>query len=428
MRVYIETYGCSNNQSESEIMGGLLKQEGIELVDNIGSSNAIILNTCYVKSVTEQKIFFRLKEIQKNYPEKKLIVTGCIPSAAPERIEKVAPQASLISTHQITKVVPVLHKTLNGEKVKELGKDGNNKVNLPKHRINQVINIVSVGSGCSSSCSFCATKLAKGFISSYPKGKIVEDIRKSLNDGCKEIWLTGQDLGAYGLDRRNRDLPDLLNQISLIDGYFKVRVGMINPNHAIKILHPLIESYKSDKIYKFLHIPVQSGDNEVLDRMIRGYKVEDFEKVVEEFRKNYKVNIWTDIIVAFPGETEEQFENTIKLLEKTKPDWTNLSRYAKRPGTLASKFKQISTNIAKERSRIATNLINKISLEKNFDWIDWEGDVLISERGKRENQWIGRNFAYKPVLVESKENLLGKVINVKIVDAKSTYLLSSVNL
>ena len=422
MRICLETYGCSENQAESEMMKGLLKKNGFEVTDNLEDSDVIILNTCYVKSVTEQKIFSRMKYIEEKFPDKRLIIAGCIPSANPWKIIKLCPTASLLSTHQISKVAKAVEESLDG-RVEYLDKKNEEKILLPKTRFNPLIDIVPIESGCAGSCSFCATKLAKGLVYSYPKGKIIEQIKLGLGEGCKEFWLTGQDTGAYGLDRGGRALPDLLNKITEIDKEFFLRLGMLNPNHAVAMLESLIQSYKSNKIYKFLHVPIQSGDNEILKRMVRGYEVKDFENVVKEFRKNFeRLQIWTDVIVAFPGETEEQFENTVKLLERTKPDYVNISRYAKRLGTPASKLKQLPTEVAKERSRIVTELTRKISLERNKEWVDWSGSVLITEKGREDDQFIGRNFAYKPVLVESRENLLGKTIKVTIGGASIAHL------
>lgn len=207
-----------------------------------------------------------------------------------------------------------------------------------------------------------------------------------------------------------------------MDGRFFVRNGMMNPDHVKRMLADLISSYNGKKIYKFIHIPVQSGDNDILKAMIRNYSAQEFEEIVEAFRDAFKITIWTDIIVGFPGETEEQFRNTLNLLKRNKPDWVNISRYAMRPDTLASELKQITTEVVKERTRIATNTVDIIALERNREWLDWRGDILISERGKKEGQWIGRNFAYKPVIINKSGNLLGKMVKVKIIDAVPTTL------
>lgn len=420
--VYIETYGCSENIGESEIMSGILARSGFSVVNDIENSDLVIFNTCYVKSVTEQKIFFRINEVREKYPNKKLVVAGCMVAAAPDRIIEIAPEASLLSTHQIKRVAQIVQKTLEGKRIEALEEKEDIKLLLPKIRTNPVVDIVPIASGCTGACSFCATKFAKGDVFSYPANKILDEIRLAVKDGCKEIWLTSQDNGAYGLDREERELPKLLKWISALDGRFFVRNGMMNPDHVKRMLDDLISSYNSKKIYKFAHIPVQSGDNDVLKAMIRNYTAQEFEDIVEAFREAYRMTIWTDIIVGFPGETEEQFRNTLSLLKKAKTDWVNISRYAMRPDTIASEMKQLPTEIVKERTRIATNIVDNIALERNKEWLDWRGDILISERGKKEGQWIGRNFAYKPVVINKTGSLLGKIVKVKIIDAIHTTL------
>ena len=178
-----------------------------------------------------------------------------------------------------------------------------------------------------------------------------------------------------------------------------------------------------DKIYKFIHIPVQSGDDSVLADMNRRYTAGDFKKIVSEFRNNIKgITISTDVIAGFPTETEEAFLHTIKLLEKTTPDGLNISRYWTRAGTKAAEMKQHPGSLTNQRSRIINNVFRKIALENNRQWIGWEGIALISEKAKSGGFWVARNFAYKQILVkpdnDKNKDLLGKEINVKIKDAK----------
>lgn len=423
MNIYIETYGCSASQNESEIMAGLLQKAGYDIVKNEKYADLIIITTCYVKSPTEQKIIFRLKDLQTSYPEKKLIISGCMPEGAYRRLVDTVPDASLVSTHQITKIVQTVQKTLEGKRVEFLGESKEVKLCLPKIRKNPVVDIVPISSGCNSNCSYCCVRLAKGKLFSYPQEKIAEEIGSALKEGYKEIWLTAQDTASYGLDNKIR-LPELLNNISKIPGKFFVRIGMMNPKNVILMLPELIESYKSQKIYKFLHLPVQSGDNEILEKMNRGYKVEDFEKIVREFRKNLKIQLWTDVIVGFPGETEKQFQNTLKLIERIKPDWVNVSKYGSRPNTSASKLEQFSSKIIAKRSAEISKIVRNISLEKNKEWVGWKGEILISKKGKKSGQWLGRNLFYKPVLIESKNNLFGKFVEIEVIEANYSYLKS----
>jgi MiaB/RimO family radical SAM methylthiotransferase len=248
---------------------------------------------------------------------------------------------------------------------------------------------------------------------------IRQDVKEHLKDGCKEIWITSNDTGAYMVEQGGKQkLVELLDQILSIPLDFKVRVGMMNPGNTITMLDELIEIYKNPKIFKFLHIPLQSGNDNILKLMNRRYNVEEFIKVVEAFRKEIpEITISTDIIVGFPSETEEQFEDSLNIIKKIKPDALNLSRYAEREGTIAAKMKKLSTNTLKQRSRIMTNLYREIAFENNKRWLDWKGKILIDEQGKNDS-WIGRNYCYKPVIVKG-DFKLGDEIEVKIADVTS---------
>ena len=189
---------------------------------------------------------------------------------------------------------------------------------------------------------------------------------------------------------------------------------MLNPNHVIEFLDELIEIYKSDKIFKFLHIPVQSGNNEILKAMKRKYTVEQFKEIIDKFKKEIpEITIATDIICGFPGETEEQFYDSLELIKQIKPSVLNISRFWPRPKTKAAEMEnQIHSKETKKRSTLMTDIFHNIARMQNERWLGWQGDVLIDEKGKDET-WIGRNFAYKPVIVEGNYKL-GDIVNVKI--------------
>ncbi|OGI12498.1 hypothetical protein A3K64_03275 [Candidatus Micrarchaeota archaeon RBG_16_36_9] len=420
--VCIIGYGCSASQNEAEIMAGLLEQAGIKVIKDEKYADLIIVVTCYVKSNTERKILFRINHLRETYPDKKMIIAGCMPEGIYRTIADIAPDASLISTHHIKEIVQAVKKTLDGKRMEYLGSSNEVKLCLPKIRKNSVIDIVPISSGCNSSCSYCCVKFAKGKLFSYPKEMILKEVENSVKQGCKEIWLTSQDNASYNMDQGESDLPELLNDLSKISGKFLIRVGMMNPKNVLPILQELIKSYQNNKIYKFLHLPIQSGNNEVLKKMNRNYEVEDFIKIVKEFRKNLDFQLWTDVIVGFPEETEEQFENTISLIKEIKPDWANVSRFGLRPGTSAQNLKQLPPSIINGRSERISKLVRELSLENNKKWIGWKGTVLILKKGKKPGQWLGRNPYYKLILTESKEKLLGKFVDVKIEEADYAYL------
>jgi MiaB-like tRNA modifying enzyme len=345
---------------------------------------------------------------------KPLVVAGCLPKAEQTKVEKFAENASLLGPNSIGKTLQVIQSTLNGEKTIALEDSDISKVGLPKIRLNPAVGIVEIASGCMSECTFCQTKISKGDLQSYRIGDIVRQVKIELSDGCCEVWLTSTDNGCYGFDI-NSDLPELVNTVSQIPEKFFMRVGMMNPMYMPRIREGLLKSFESSKVFKFLHVPVQSGSDKVLNDMKRGHTVETFRDVTQQFREKFgKFTISTDIIVGFPTETKEDFQMTIQLLEDTRPDIGNLSRYSPRPGTDAAEMTQIDVSEVKRRSKIAYELICKISKENNEKWIGWKGEVVFDE--EFESQKRGRNFAYKPIFV-SEEPKIGDIRTVEITDA-----------
>jgi len=304
------------------------------------------------------------------------------------------------------------------------------KVNLPRIRLNPVVSIIEISSGCLSECSFCQTKLAKGTLKSYRIGEIVRQVEDDLAANCKEIWLTSTDNGCYGLDMKT-DLVDLLEKCSNIEGEYKIRVGMMNPMYVPRFLDRLIHLYQhNDKLFKFLHMPVQSGSEKILRKMKRGHTAKIFLDVVKELRKKIpEITIATDIITGFPSESERDFEETLSLIEECQPDVVNSSRFSPRPGTVASKYPRLNTKIVKERSTRLHQTIRKTSMRRNHLWYGWNGKILIDElleNGKIE----GRNYAYRPVIIDlskvKKFNpkwLLGQYLSVKVVEISNYTLL-----
>ena len=200
---------------------------------------------------------------------------------------------------------------------------------------------------------------------------------------------------------------------------------MMTPNMVTDMQEKLITAFKSEKIFKFLHLPIQSGNDQTLKLMRRFYTVEKFKSIVDAFRLEFPdLTLATDVIVGFPGETAEAFENTLNLLKEVKPDIVNVSKFFARPKTRAAQIKDglVERKEIKRRSTIASDLAKQISFEQNKRWTGWIGEVLVDEKGKFEGSWVGRNFAYKPIAIQSTDNLLGKTLNVKVEGTFTTYL------
>ena len=348
-KVFAEVYGCPSNIADYEMALGLLKEAGFEIANSSAEADINIIFTCIVKNPTEHRMIQKIQEFTKI--GKPLIVAGCMPKTSQRAIENINPDASLVGPDSIIHIADVARLALEGKKVIFIADERKPKLGLPRARKDRTVAIIPISIGCMSDCAYCATKFARGRLCSYPAEKIVDEVRAAVKDGCSEVWLTSQDNGCYGLDI-GTDLPTLLKEVCSINGNFTVRVGMMNPVHAKKIVDELIEAYKNKKIQKFLHLPVQSGSDRILRAMKRGYMVRDFTAIVEKFRAAFPdLALSTDIIVGFPGETEKDFQSTVELLEKIKPEKVNMSKFGARPGTEAAKLKQLPPETISERSR-----------------------------------------------------------------------------
>ena len=418
-KIWVEAYGCSASFADSEMISGLLVNGGHTLADSSSESDLNLVVTCSVKDVTANKMIHRIKSLKS----KPLVVAGCLPKAERTTVEKLTQEASLLGPNSLGKTLDVINSTLKGNRVVALDDIDVSKVGLPKIRLNPAIGIVEISNGCMSECTFCQTKLSKGDLTSYRIGDIVRQVKSEIDDGCKEVWLTSTDNGCYGFDI-GADLPLLINSVCEIAKDFKVRVGMMNPMYMPRIRDGLLTSFEDDKVFKFLHVPVQSGSDRVLNEMKRGHTSETFRDIITKFRTKFpKFTVSTDIIVGFPTETEDDFQKTVELLEGTEPDIVNLSRYSRRPGTDAAEWDQVEVSEVKRRSKILSDLIERISLKNNQEWIGWNGDVLFDERTDRAIK--GRNFAYKPIFVKEPVKI-GEKHSVEIVDATTHSLLGKI--
>ncbi|KYC54250.1 MAG: coproporphyrinogen III oxidase [Candidatus Methanofastidiosum methylothiophilum] len=410
-KIFVETYGCTQNKGDSEIIKYLLKEF---LVDSIDKADIVIVNTCGVKGQTEKKIVERISLLLIN---KKVIVSGCLPKINLNVIDKNV--SGIIGPHDIDRIQEVVFadekKVYLSEDNRRLGP----KTAFKKIRDESTSAIVQISEGCVGRCSFCCTRFARGSVHSFPIEEIIGEVKDALSKGYREILFTSQDTAAYGVDI-DTNLVTLLKRVIDIDGEFRLRLGMANPNHIKSFENELVPIYNDPHMYRFLHVPVQSGDDKVLSDMRRDHTIKDYISTVSLFRKNIKdLYLCTDIIVGYPTEDDAAFENTLKLVEKIRPDKINLTRFSPRPGTPSTKLKQIPSWIVKERSRKLNVLRKKISFEINQTYIGRDFKALITEKNI-DGTFTGRIYNYKPVIVDDAK--VGEFKDIVIEDATSTYL------
>lgn len=418
--VYIETYGCSANQNNSEIIKGILKQAGYEITNNEKIADIIILNTCVVKSKTESKIKRRIQDLGKNRKRKLVIIAGCMPETDAKQIKQLNPDTILLGTHHFSEIPRLIRKNLEdklywSEQNKFLDYNHEEKINMPKISNNKLISITQISEGCLGNCSFCKARLAKGRLFSYGINEIIKSIESDLKNGAKEIWLTSQDNANYSMDKEEKKqrLPELLKKILALKHNFKLRLGMMDPNNVLPILDELIEIYKNKKMYKFLHIPIQSASNSVLEHMNRLYNIEQAEKIINRFRKQFPdIVISTDIIVGYPTEEESDHIKNLDFIKKFRQDVFNLSKFSSHKQTPAGELEQLPGDIINKRAGELMEAHRQKALENKKKFLGKTIKVFVNM--KRQGFFEARDENYNIVLLNANSNLLGKNIEVKI--------------
>jgi len=409
MKAFVEGYGCSLNQSDTEQVRGFLLQNNFNLVEKPEKAGLLVLNTCAVKEQTEYKMLARAKQLNE-IAEKKgstLVVFGCLPKINSKAIVEISPK--------IVQIGPSLEKLASFLELplQEFSPE------LEEKRQSSVVSIIPISRGCLGYCTYCATKNARGRLQSYGIKQLNEKFRKAIKES-KEIWLTAQDCGCYGFDN-GTNLAELLSVLLRNKGNYRVRIGMSNPKHLKEFLPKYLKLFEDKRLYRFFHLPAQSGSNEILERMNRGYSRQDFLRIAKAIRSKYpSAAIALDLIVGFPGETEKQFGESLALVQEIEPDVVNISRFGARPNTLAEMMKgQLHGRVKKERSRKLTTLCKEIALKRNKSFVGERMDILVNEKGKGSS-FVGRNQNYKPVAL--KKAGLGNFVRVEVEAAFPTYL------
>jgi len=382
-------------------------------------ADVIIINSCYVKLPTENKVTYKIQSLQEKYPYKKIIISGCMVEIDPEKLDKIGANCSWIGPHQLDEVVNVVKESFEGNILRATGLSKKPKVGLHKVKKNPYIHIIQICEGCLGSCTFCCTRFARGPLNSYPIIEIKKEAQKAIDDGSIEIQLTAQDTAAFGKDSGEK-LSSLIKEVANLNGKFKIRIGMMHPKNILNDIDDLIEAFKLPNVYKFLHLPLQSGSNKVLKDMKRGHSIEDYLNIVNKFKKEIpELTIATDIIVGYPSENDEDFNKTCDVLEEFKPSIIHLSKYQHRKGAASSNLKEIPYEIMKKRSKEITNIKSRITDLENQKLLNTIQKAIVVEEGSKGG-FIAKSNSYIPIVVHDAK--IGDFLNLKIYETSSTYL------
>ena len=406
---HIETYGCSSNRGESREIERALRDGGHRPADGPEDADVAILNTCTVVEKTEQNMLRRAAELDDETAE--LVVTGCMALAQGDAFREADVDAEILHWDDVPSHV------LNGE-CPTVTPDA-------EPVLDGVIGILPIARGCMSNCSYCITKFATGRVDSPPVEENVAKARALVHAGAKEIRVTGQDTGVYGWDTGERKLPELLDRICDIDGEFRVRLGMANPGGIHGIHEELADVFaRNETLYNFIHAPVQSGSDAVLEEMRRQHRVEKFREVVATF--DDRLDHWTlstDFIVGFPTETDADHEQSMDLLAEVRPEKINVTRFSKRPGTEAADLKGLGGTLKKERSKAMSTLKMEVVGEAYESMVGETFEVLVVEDGTGDSVKC-RDGAYRQIIVQraaERDVAIGDILTVEVTGHNTVY-------
>jgi tRNA-2-methylthio-N6-dimethylallyladenosine synthase len=423
--VFIETYGCQMNKYDSEIAAGMLDRNGFSITDDIDEADAVIINACSIREHAEQKIMGRLgvlSQWKKMHSRRKLGLIGCMAQRMKqELLTEKSGLDFIVGPDQYRELPDILTKTTSERFNRTSFCETENYDDIQPLRDLKISGWVAIMRGCNNFCSYCIVPYTRGRERSRSLESILKEIHQMIQNGCREVTLLGQNVNSYHDGENN--FPDLLKKISQIDGLYRIR---FMTSHPKDLSENLLETIASEKrICKHIHLPVQSGSNRILSMMNRKYTRENYLALVKKARSLISdVSITSDIMVGFPGETDQDFEDTIHLMTQVKFDEAYTYHYSRREGTRAAEMEE---NLSKEEKLIRLNRIiqlqQTISLEKKQLLIGNVFEVLPEKESRRSsNEWMGKTDTNHTVVFPKEDSSLGCPVDVQIQECKGTTL------
>ena len=434
-KIFIKTFGCQMNEYDSNRIFDSVRKLGFIKTNDQSSADCYILNTCHIRDKAKEKVYHEIGRVKKLYRYKKkpiVIIAGCVAQAENEEMVKREPYIDIILGPQsYHKVNDVLKKHIINLKQEETEFDTISKFgyfDLIKNEDTKISSFLTIQEGCDKFCHFCVVPFTRGPEYSRPFNKIISEAEQLIENGSKEITLLGQNVNAYSHVENSKEyrLSHLINYLNQYPELERIRY---TTSHPKDMTDDLIDCYSSSqKLMPFVHLPIQSGSNRMLELMNRKHTVDDYLNIYERLKKiNKNIEFSSDFIIGYPGETHKDFEETYELITKIKFINSFSFIFSPRPGTKASTLKMIEKNIAKERLTLVQEKLFNNQKEINKSMENQIIDVLVENKMEKQNKYFGRNKYISPVIFEADDSQIGKVIKVKIQNSNQNTLFGSIH-
>ena len=433
-KIYIKTFGCQMNEYDSNRIFDIVKNIGYEKSNDQNNADCYIINTCHIRDKAKEKVFHevgRVKKIYSNKDKPVMIIAGCVAQAENQEILKREPYIDVVigpqSYHKINKI---LYNFQKNKKEDETEFDTVAKFDLLekiKNSDNKVSSFLTIQEGCDKFCHFCVVPYTRGPECSRPFKTIINEAEELIKNGAREITLLGQNVNAYSFKENNNEykISNLLNEL---ENYSELKRIRYTTSHPIDMTDDLIECYASNKkLMPFIHLPIQSGSNKVLKLMNRKHKVEDYLNIYYKLIKiNPLIKFSSDFIIGYPGEEQVDFDKTVELVKEIKFINSFSFIFSPRPGTQASKLKELNNSISKERLIKLQSFLFKNQIDHNKSLENKEIDVLVENKTKDQNKYFGRNEYFNSVIYSSDKNDIGKIVKVNIENSNQNTLFGKI--
>jgi len=433
-KIFIKTFGCQMNEYDSNRIYDSVKRLGFIKSENQDNADCYLLNTCHIRDKAKEKVYHEIGRVKKLYRGKKkpiMIVAGCVAQAENQEMLNREPYIDIVLGPQsYHKINDLLINFINKDKIEETEFDTILKFNYfdkIENKNSNVSSYLTIQEGCDKFCNFCVVPYTRGPEYSRPFNKILAEAESLISNGAKEIILLGQNVNAYSYKDQFKEYR-ISNLINKLESYSELKRIRYTTSHPRDMTDDLIECYSTNKkLMPFLHLPIQSGSNKMLKLMNRKHTVEQYIKIYEKVKKiNSSIEFSSDFIVAYPGETDDDFNETLNLVKKIKFINSFSFIFSPRPGTKASNLDQINKETAKDRLLKIQEHLFKSQLNINESFINKSTDVLVENKINGQKKLFGRNKYMNSVIFDGEENYIGKNVNIKIKEVNQNSLFGKI--